>query len=190
MIHMNWCHQFGGSKYGAYMNESTRSQDNCNAAPTFARIFSAPMAIPACASPPIKGWLPALGKFIIRKRFLSSSAEYNTSYVLFFGLAYLRSIIISCMHGAGVILVPSRVRTFEIKTIQLNAVWVYGGKFMIMGRENLRVTDFESLSQVCATIIWIFLFPLLLFCKHYVPLHPHQALLFSVDSECKIWAVG
>lgn len=94
------------------------------------------------------------------------------------------------MHGAGVILVPSRVRTFEIKTIQLNAVWVYGGKFMIMGRENLRVTDFESLSQVCATIIWIFLFPLLLFCKHYVPLHPHQALLFSVDSECKIWAVG
>ena len=82
MIHMNWCHQFGGSKYGAYMNESTRSQDNCNAAPTFARIFSAPMAIPACASPPIKGWLPALGKFIIRKRFLSSSAEYILCAVL------------------------------------------------------------------------------------------------------------
>ena len=54
------------------------------------------------------------------------------------------------MHGAGVILVPSRVRTFEIKTIQLNAVWVYGEKFMIIGRENLRVTEFrKSQSSVC-----------------------------------------
>ena len=62
-------------------------------------------------------------------------------------------------------------------------LWLSGGK--IYESQN-----FKSLSQVCATIIWIFLFPLLLFCKHYVPLHPHQALLFSVDSECKIWAVG
>ena len=29
---------------------------------TFASMFSAPMAIPAWASPPIKGWLPALSK--------------------------------------------------------------------------------------------------------------------------------
>ena len=94
------------------------------------------------------------------------------------------------MHGAGVILVPSRVRTFEIKTIQLNAVWVYGGKFMIMGRENLRVTEFrKSQSSVCNNYL-DFPLPLLFFCKHYVPLHPHQALLFSVDSECEIWAVG
>ena len=67
---------------------------------TFARIFSAPMAIPAWASPPRKGWLPTLEKLLVR-------------HLCFSGIYHLRSMMISCMFGAGVILVPKRVRTLK-----------------------------------------------------------------------------
>ena len=70
------------------------------ASKTFARIFSAPMAIPAWASPSRKGWLPTLEKLLVR-------------HLCFSGIYYLRSMMISCMFGAGVILVPKRVRTLK-----------------------------------------------------------------------------
>ena len=109
-------------------------------APTFARIFSAPMAIPAWASPPIKGWLPALGENYHGEGFLSISVgdQPDTSHVLFFGLSYLRSIMMSCMFGAGVILVPSRVRTFQwMRIVGTSSIMLFQttclvGKFGLM----------------------------------------------------------
>ena len=62
MIHMNWCHQFGGSKYGAYMNESTRSQDNCNVSSyLFQDIFS-PNGHPSMCLPSHKGLASCSGE--------------------------------------------------------------------------------------------------------------------------------
>ena len=164
-----------------------------NAALTFARIFSAPMAIPAWASPPIKGWLPALGKIYEeegKSLFLEELCQVS-------GVPYLRSMIMSCMFGAGVILVPSRVSTFEWEGIV--GQWPHhhfglrrkiSGLMIFRWEKKRNSQTFQSLKVKCVHCATIFWLPISLCCEHCVPPQTHQALLLSVNGESEVWTVA
>ena len=83
---------------------------------------------------------------VMRKEFFSFSLEDRKSHPV--ESVYLKSMIMSCMFGAGVILVPSRVSTFEFKGYVghiLNCVvWDERRKYMInMILRSLKLSNFH-----------------------------------------------